>query len=57
MITNYIYLFSIHSNVSCVLYELSGVSASANEMWGLIWTAVVSELWKHKNNVGELSMI
>jgi len=32
-------------------FRLWNVSASANEMWGVIWTAVVRELWKHRNNV------
>ena len=32
-------------------FRLCNASASANEMWGVIWTAVVSELWKHRNNV------
>ncbi|XP_068466574.1 uncharacterized protein [Phaseolus vulgaris] len=33
------------------LFRLCNVSTSANEMWGVIQTAVVSELWKHRNNV------
>jgi len=32
-------------------FRLSNASASVNEVWGVIWTAVVSELWKHRNNV------
>jgi len=32
-------------------FRLCNVSALASEMWGVIWIAVVSELWKHRNNV------
>ena len=32
-------------------FRLCNASALANEMWGVIWTTVVSELWKHRNNV------
>ena len=28
-------------------FRLNNVSASVNEMWGVIWTAVVSELWNN----------
>jgi len=27
------------------------VSASVNEVWGVIWIAVVNEIWKHRNRV------
>ena len=31
--------------------RLCNESALASEMWGVIWIAVVRELWKHRNNV------
>ena len=31
-------------------FRLCNASALASEMWGVIWIAVVSELWKHRNN-------
>jgi len=32
-------------------FRLCNAFALANEMWEVIWTALVSELWKHRNNV------
>jgi len=32
-------------------FRLCNASALASEMWGVIKIAMVSELWKHKNNV------
>jgi len=32
-------------------FRLSNVSVSVNEVWGVIWIAVVNEIWKHRNIV------
>jgi len=30
---------------------MCNISDSIHEVWGAIWDGVVSEIWKHKNNV------
>jgi len=30
---------------------MSSASESVNEVWGQFWIGVVSEIWKHMNNV------
>ena len=32
-------------------FRLSNVSVSVNEVWGVIWIAVVNEIWKLRNRV------
>ncbi|XP_068492296.1 uncharacterized protein [Phaseolus vulgaris] len=32
-------------------FRLSNESVSVNEVWGVIWIAVVNEIWKHRNRV------
>ena len=32
-------------------FELCNASGLVNEFWGVIWVGVVSEIWKHMNNV------
>ena len=32
-------------------FRICNVSASVNEVWGVIWIAVVNEIWKHRNRV------
>ena len=32
-------------------FRLSNVSVSVNEVWGVIWIAIVNEIWKHRNKV------
>jgi len=32
-------------------FGLCNASGLVNEFWGVIWVGVMSEIWKHKNNV------
>jgi len=32
-------------------FKMSNTPASVNEVWKIIWIAVVNEVWKHKNKV------
>ena len=32
-------------------FRLCNVPQSVNDVWGAIWIAVISEVWKHRNNV------
>ena len=32
-------------------FRMSNAPASMNEVWGVIWIAVVNEVWKHRNKV------
>jgi len=32
-------------------FGLCNASGLVNEFWGVIWVGVVSEIWKHRNNV------
>jgi len=32
-------------------FKLGRASESVNDVWGALWIAVVSEIWKHKNKL------
>jgi len=32
-------------------FRMSNVSCPVNDIWSAIWVGVVSEIWKHRNNV------
>jgi len=45
---------SMDHNDSCYHFlqsKLGRASESVNDVWGALWIAVVSEIWKHKSKV------
>jgi len=45
--------FVIHSDpvLNFIQFGMCNASGQINEFWGVIWVGVVSEIWKHRNNV------